>query len=61
MDLPRDEPLVVYVERATVSETGEPETGARWILTNPIHDCGLPTDLSHQHDHYLYGTPKKPT
>lgn len=20
----------------------------------------LPTDLAYQHDHYLYGTPKKP-
>ena len=21
---------------------------------------GLPSDLAHNHDHYLYGTPKKP-
>jgi hypothetical protein len=25
-----------------------------------VEDDGLPADLGHQHDHYLYGTPKKP-
>lgn len=32
----------------------------QWLLENPIPDDGLPADLGYQHDHYLYGTPKKP-
>jgi Arc/MetJ-type ribon-helix-helix transcriptional regulator len=28
----------------------------------PDEECDkLPTDLAEQHDHYLYGTPKRPT
>jgi hypothetical protein len=30
-----------------------------WIVANRITSDDLPTDLSYQHDHYLYGTPKK--
>lgn len=26
----------------------------------PVDDVDLPTDLAAQHDHYLYGTPKRP-
>lgn len=40
----------------TVLETG-------WnALTKLINDCQVDTgipDLAHQHDHYLYGTPKR--
>ncbi|MDZ4817843.1 MAG: hypothetical protein SGJ20_02605 [Planctomycetota bacterium] len=32
----------------------------QWLMENPIPDDGLPADLGYQHDHYLYGTPKKP-
>ena len=32
----------------------------QWLMDNPIEDDGLPADLGHQHDYYLYGTPKKP-
>jgi hypothetical protein len=31
-----------------------------WAKRNAVKDDDLPTDLAHQHDHYLYGTPKKP-
>jgi hypothetical protein len=30
-----------------------------WMADNPLDDSALPADLAHQHDHYLYGTPKK--
>lgn len=32
-----------------------------WMLMNPIESGHLPSDLSCQHDHYLYGTSKKPS
>jgi len=31
----------------------------KWLAENPVDDT-LPSDLGYQHDHYLYGTPKKP-
>ena len=31
----------------------------KWLAENPVDDT-LPSDLAYQHDHYLYGTPKKP-
>jgi hypothetical protein len=30
------------------------------MAENAVQDDSLPTDLSYQLDHYLYGTPKKP-
>lgn len=50
--------LVVHVELAG----NHPETSASaldWAIQNALHDPALPSDLSHQHDYYLYGTPKK--
>lgn len=31
-----------------------------WIVQNAAAEGVLPNDLSVQHDHYLYGTPKRP-
>ena len=30
-----------------------------WIAANATDSDALPTDLADQHDHYLYGRPKK--
>jgi len=30
-----------------------------WIAANSIGSDALPTDLADEHDHYLYGRPKK--
>jgi hypothetical protein len=30
------------------------------MIDHPVEDPPLPADGSRQHDHYLYGTPKKP-
>lgn len=38
----------------------QPGDSLRWMIENAIDDPSLPTDGSYQHDHYLYGTPKKP-
>jgi hypothetical protein len=40
--------------------SGDHESVLDWIVKNPMKDDDLPSDLSYQHDHYLYGTPKKP-
>ena len=67
-----DEPVVglapgdrveVVPAPATPPASARPDAGKsalRWLAENPIEDDGLPADLGYQHDHYLYGTPKKP-
>lgn len=30
-----------------------------WIAANAVENDALPTDLADEHDHYLYGRPKK--
>ena len=42
-----------------VAEIKEGESVIDWILKNPVKNANLPRDFSLQHDHYLYGTPKK--
>jgi hypothetical protein len=48
-------------EKQSVKSSGEDE--ADWntliqVLADATMDTGL-TDLAHEHDHYLYGTPKR--
>ena len=41
---------------------GETEESAlAWIAANAVDSDALPADLADQHDHYLYGRPKKDT
>ena len=56
VDLPVDRAFVVHVE--TLELTNEPLSGLRWLAANAVVD-ELPSDLSAQHDHYLYGTAKR--
>jgi hypothetical protein len=35
-----------------------PQSALQWLAENAVDD-ELPSDLSTQHDHYLYGTPKR--
>lgn len=69
VDLPEGQPLVVHVEEqsaaAQVDKTTLPGRKAgqsflEWITENAVDDPSLPSDGAYQHDHYLYGTPKKP-
>ena len=55
LDLPMDSRVVVRVEREDA-----PDGLLEWIENNAVDAPELPSDLSHQHDHYLYGTEKKP-
>ena len=59
IDLPKDEPLLVNIKVAKPKKNKKGKTVFDWIVENPIDDANLPTDLSYQHDHYLYGTSKK--
>ena len=59
VDLPKDQPLIVQVRLAPVSRRSKKLSALDWLADNAVADDSLPTDLSYQHDHYLYGTPKK--
>jgi hypothetical protein len=58
VSLPRDQALMIHIEVA-----GETRKKGRsvleWMDQVDVDDTSLPPDLAHQHDHYLYGTPKK--
>jgi hypothetical protein len=61
VDLPRDRSFVVHVETSVGADrAGEdaPSHALQWLAENAVDD-ELPSDLSAQHDHYLYGTPKQ--
>jgi hypothetical protein len=70
VNLPPNQRVVFYVEVVNAEGvSGSPpaeeslapqQSVLDWIAANPVNDPSLPTDLAHQHDHYLYGTPKKP-
>lgn len=61
VDLPVDRAFVVHVETSAHADSepsGEPLSGLRWLVDHAVED-ELPSDLAAQHDHYLYGTPKR--
>jgi hypothetical protein len=56
LDLRPNQALIVQIEPLE----GEMEQSAlAWIAANAVESDALPTDLADQHDHYLYGRPKK--
>lgn len=59
LDLPRGSEVIVHVESPSVAPNANGKSALDWILANPIEHDDLPQDLAEQHDHYLYGTPKK--
>ena len=61
VDLPRDRSLVVHIEACADTDPAAeaaPQSALQWLAENAVDD-ELPRDLSAQHDHYLYGTPKR--
>ena len=58
VDLPRDRDLIVRIETAS-SPRMELESALEWLADNAVDSSATPEDLAHQHDHYLYGTPKR--
>jgi hypothetical protein len=61
VDLRPNEALIVRIEPKRSNEGPVEESALSWLAENAVGDTGLPTDLSYEHDHYLYGTPKKDT
>ncbi len=58
LDLPRDQALIVRIE--PVEAIGEAkESSLDWLAEHAVDSPLLPADLAHQHDHYLYGSPKR--
>lgn len=53
---------IIFLEESQTEEP-PPMTEEDWeALVKLLRDCAMDTgipDLAHQHDHYLYGTPKK--
>jgi hypothetical protein len=60
VDLRPGERLSITAEPVPTSTPVDAESSLEWMAKNAIVDPSLPSDASHQHDHYLYGTPKKP-
>jgi hypothetical protein len=61
VDLPLGRSFVVHVETGgSVDPAGENTSlhALQWLAENAVDD-ELPSDLSVQHDHHLYGTPKR--
>lgn len=58
IQLPKGQAIVVHIELEPAKDKRKLSV-LDWIVANRIKDDNLPTDLSYQHDHYLYGTPKK--
>ena len=54
LDLPPNQALILQIERVESREPME-EPALAWLAANAVEDDALPTDLAHQHDHYLYG------
>ena len=59
VDLPRNETLIVRIERIGDADREAADSCLNWLSENAADAPSVPTDLSHQHDHYLYGSPKK--
>jgi hypothetical protein len=62
VDLPRGQRLIVQLQTDGPRTSNGEETRSvfEWLAENAVDDPSIPVDLSFQHDHYLYGTPKKP-
>jgi len=59
IDLPPNQALVVQIETRSAEQPPARESALAWLAANASESPDLPSDLSHQHDHYLYGTPKR--
>ena len=59
LDLPPNQALIVQIEPVTAGENAD--SALDWIAANAMEEDSLPFDLAAEHDHYLYGRPKKNT
>ncbi len=59
VDLPAGEPLLITLKLMRKRKRSKKRSALQWMVDNSVADDGLAPDLAHEHDHYLYGTPKK--
>jgi len=59
VDLPRNQALIVRIEAKSTDEAPARESALAWLAANASDSVDVPSDMSHQHDHYLYGVPKR--
>ena len=60
INLAPGESVVAHIERPGIPEQNGKASALEWLFEQAVDDSSVPEDLSYQHDHYLYGTPKKP-
>jgi hypothetical protein len=58
VDVPAGESVTLEVHQVPPAQRGTLADIAEWAETLPI-DPNSPGDAAAQHDHYLYGTPKR--
>jgi hypothetical protein len=59
VDLPPNQALIVRIETKSLNEPPTHESALAWLAANASDTTDVPSDLAHQHDHYLYGVPKR--
>ena len=59
VDLPRNQTLLVRIEALPGDGPQGDGSVLSWLAEHASESPDLPPDLSEQHDHYLYGAPKK--
>jgi len=59
VDLAPNQALIVRIETRRPDEPPTRESALAWLVANAGESTDIPSDLSHQHDHYLYGVPKR--
>jgi hypothetical protein len=57
--VPSGVPLLITLKLIRKPKGSKRISALQWMVDNAVADDGLPPDLAHEHDHYLYGTPKK--
>ena len=59
VDLPRNQSVILHVQLAADLETRK-QPGGLWAeLKKHAGSVSAPADWAEEHDHYLYGTPKR--
>ena len=59
VNLPPNQALIVRIETKDVDHSPARESALAWLAANASDGTDVPSDLAHQHDHYLYGVPKR--
>ena len=58
VDLSPGQAMVLRIE-PVAPESADEGSALEWLAANAVDCDEIPSDLSHQHDRYLYGSPKR--